>query len=140
MLKKTLTSLTLVVLSHLSYAQDNHIYQLDHVKWQPSGLKGAEMAILWGDESKGNAVWAFRLQPGVAIPPHIHSKDYWGFAVQGQWGHIDSRGKMVKTGQNAYVHITAHELHADKCLGPTACINIIQFAGSRDIIFPKSTK
>jgi len=140
MLKKITAALALCALASYAHAQDNHVFKLDRVNWQSAGLPGAEMAVLWGDEAQGTAVWAFRLQPGVAIPPHTHTKDYWGFAIQGQWAHIDDQGRTVATGQDAYVRIRADDLHADRCVGPQACINIIQFSGARDIVFPEAPK
>jgi hypothetical protein len=131
------TTLLLLATATFSHAHDQHIFKFDQVKWTPAGLDGAEMAILWGSESEGNAVWAFRLQPGVAIPAHTHSVDYWGFAIQGKWAHIDRNDRVVVTGQDAYVLIKGGELHADKCMGPEVCINIIQFKGPRDIQFPQ---
>lgn len=140
MLKQLSAALALAALSPLAAAHDGDVFRFDRVKWQPAGLKGAEMAVLWGDEARGTAVWAFRLQPGVAIPPHTHSNDYWGFAIQGRWGHIDSQGRTVVTAQDAYVRIRANESHADRCMGPEVCINIIQFNGQRDIVFPTAPK
>jgi hypothetical protein len=43
-----LTGLT--VLSPISSAHD--ILKFDQVKWQPAGLDGAEMAVLWGSEEE----------------------------------------------------------------------------------------
>lgn len=140
MMKQLTAALTLAALSTLAAAQDGDVFRFDRVQWQPAGLEGAEMAVLWGNEAQGTAVWAFRLQPGVAIPPHTHSKDYWGFAIQGRWGHIDSQGRTVVTAQDAYVRIRANESHADRCMGPEVCINVIQFNGQRDIIFPAAPK
>lgn len=138
MIKKLISTTAFAALSSLAQASDGHVFKLDQVQWQPAGLKGAEMAVLWGKESEGTAVWAFRLQPGVAIPAHTHSKDYWGFAVQGKWAHIDAEGKTEVTGQDAYVRIRGGDLHADRCLGPEVCINVIRFEGGRDIFFPAS--
>lgn len=118
-------------------ASDEHIFKFDDVNWQPAGLEGAEMAALWGSEEEGTAIWAFRLQPGVAIPVHTHSNSYWGIGIQGKWVHIDSKGNEVITEQDAYTLIRSGESHADRCAGPDVCINILDFQGKRDIIFPK---
>jgi anti-sigma factor ChrR (cupin superfamily) len=107
------------------------------IAWQQTGLDGAEMAILWGSEETGHAVWAFRIQPGVEIPPHTHGHDYRGIAVQGEWVHIDADGNAVATEQNAFALIRAGDLHSDRCKGPEVCINILDFDGPRDIIFPE---
>lgn len=114
-----------------------HVFRFDDVAWQETGLDGAEMAILWGSEEEGDAIWAFRIQPGVAIPPHTHSNDYWGIAVQGNWVHVDADGNEVVTGQDSYTRIRAGALHGDRCQGPEVCINILDFAGARDIAFPE---
>jgi anti-sigma factor ChrR (cupin superfamily) len=125
----------------LTYAgTEKHIFKFDDVQWKNAGLPGAEIAILWGNEEDGSAVYAFRLQPGVTIPAHTHSNDYWGFAIQGKWEHIDENGHKVVTGQNAYALIRAKTKHADRCVGPEVCINILDFVGTRDIIFSDTPK
>lgn len=136
MLKTIAAVLALAATTTFAQTQSSPVFKLDQVKWQPAGLEGAEMAMLWGDDAKGTAVWAFRLQPGVTIPPHTHSKDYWGFAIQGRWAHIDGNGRTEVTAQDAYVRIKANEPHGDSCVGPEVCINILQFQGPRDIHFP----
>jgi quercetin dioxygenase-like cupin family protein len=135
-----ITALAISSAALLAHAQEPNAYSFDKVQWQPAGLAGAEMAMLWGDESKGTAVWAFRLQPGVRIPAHTHSRDYWGFAIQGNWVHVDASGKEVITDQNAYAHIRANDMHGDRCAGPQVCINILKFEGPRDIFFPKTVQ
>lgn len=135
MLKKLITTAVLLCAALTSFAGDVHHF--DQVDWQPAGVKGVDMAILWGKEEDSTAVYAFRIQPGVVIPAHTHSRDYWGVAVQGKWVHIDANGKQVKTGQEAFVRVHGNDLHADSCAGPEACINLIDFDGARDIAFPK---
>ncbi|KAB0507603.1 hypothetical protein F7R05_28670 [Pseudomonas koreensis] len=130
--------MALSAIATLIHAQEGHVSPFDKVRWQNAGLPGAEMGVLWGRKADGTAVWAFRLQPGVAIPPHTHSRDYWGVAVQGRWEHIDQNGQAVVTRQDAYVHIRARDLHGDRCVGPVVCINLIRFTGPRDIQFPKA--
>lgn len=137
MLKPLLTAAALTFAASAAVADEQHIFMFDDVDWQPAGLEGAEMAILWGSEEDETAMWAFRLQPGVAIPAHTHSNDYWGFAIQGNWVHVDADGNEVITAQDSYALIKADEPHADRCDGPEVCINILDFDGARDIIFPE---
>jgi hypothetical protein len=54
----------------------------------------------------------------VIIPAHTHTRDYWGVAVQGTW-------------------VRGNDLHADSCEGPKPCINILDFDGARDMMFPE---
>ena len=131
MLKKFITTAMLLCASVTSFAGDVH--RFDQVDRQPAGVKGVDTAILWGNEEDSTAVYAFRIQPGVVIPAHTHSRDYWGVAVQGKWAHIDEKGKKVVTGQEAFVRIRANDTHADTCVGPKACINIVDFDGARDL-------
>lgn len=137
MFKEILAAAALMATATLAHAGDNHITRFDDVDWQPAGLDGAEMAILWGSEEEGTAIWAFRLQPGVAIPAHTHSNDYRGFAIQGNWVHIEADGNEVTTAQDSFALIKAGESHADRCAGPEVCINILDFDGARDIAFPE---
>lgn len=137
MLKTLLSACAFVIAAATAQAGDGHIVHFDDVAWQPAGLDGAEMAILWGSEDDSTAIWAFRLQPGVAIPAHIHSNTYRGFAIQGNWVHIDEKGYEITTAQDAYAVIGAGDRHADRCAGPEVCINILDFDGARDIAFPE---
>ena len=137
MLKTAFTAAAVLALTSIAHAGEDHIFKFDDVDWQPAGLEGAEMAILWGSEEDNDAIWAFRLQPGVYIPPHTHSNDYWGFAIQGNWVHIDEDGHEEVTDQGSFAFIKAGELHADRCAGPEVCINILDFDGTRDIAFPE---
>ncbi|WP_420546757.1 cupin domain-containing protein [Curvivirga sp.] len=118
-------------------AESDHVFKFDDVAWQETGLEGAQMAILWGKEEDNSAVFAFKIQPGVEIPPHLHANDYWGIAVQGNWVHIDEHGEEVSTAQEAYTLIRGGEAHSDRCAGPEVCINVLDFVGARDIVFPE---
>lgn len=134
----TLMAASVATTATIAFAGNGeHVFKFDDVAWQETGLDGAEMAVLWGREEDGNAIWAFRIQPGVGIPPHMHTNDYWGIAVQGRWVHIDKDGHEVATAQESFTRIRGGEMHADRCAGPEVCINVIDFAGARDITFPE---
>ncbi|KIC12128.1 hypothetical protein RA19_02440 [Leisingera sp. ANG-M1] len=137
MFKSILFASAIAATAAIAQAGEQHIVNFDDVDWQPAGLEGAEMAVLWGSEEESSAIWAFRLQPGVAIPAHTHSGTYRGFAIQGNWVHIDAEGQEEVTAQEAFAVIEAGELHADRCAGPGVCINILDFEGARDIAFPE---
>ena len=135
MFKKISTLAAALVLAATAQAGD--VFKFDQLNWQSAGMKGVDMTVLWGNEADSTAVYAFRIQPGVVIPAHTHTRDYWGVAVQGRWVHIDTQGKKVITGQESFVRIHSNDSHADSCAGPKACINIVDFDGARDIIFPQ---
>ncbi len=119
-----------------SFAEDmhEHIMNFDDVEWTQE-MEGAESAVIWGEEGEDNAIWAFRLQPGTAFPPHTHSDDYIGFSIQGNWVHIDEEGNEVTTSPGSFAIVKGGDVHADRCEGPEVCINLIQFDGVRDISF-----
>lgn len=124
-------------MTHADESSSDHLINFDDVAWQEAGLDGAEMAVLWGREDDNSAIYAFRIQPGVEIPSHTHSNDYWGIAVQGNWVHIDADGKEEVSAQGAYAHIRGGAQHSDRCAGPEVCINVLDFDGPRDIAFPE---
>ena len=117
--------------------EHKHVTPFNDVSWQNTGLEGVEMSVLWGNETDGSAIYAFRIQPGVAIPAHRHSNDYWGIAVQGKWEHTDAKGHTVITDETSFAYIKANDLHADRCVGPEVCINVLDFNGTRDFILPE---
>lgn len=96
MLKKLIA--TAATLSVAAVGHSAEVHRFDKVNWQPAGIKGVDMAVLWRKEEDGSAVYAFRIQPGVIIPAHTHTRDYWGVAVQGTWVHIDANGRKKRTG------------------------------------------
>ncbi len=128
---------TLAGVVHANETNSNHLINFDDVAWQETGLEGAQMAVLWGSDADNSTIYAFRIQPGVEIPPHTHRNDYWGVAVQGNWVHIDAAGHEDISAQGAYAHIRGGELHSDRCAGPEVCINLLDFDGARDIAFPE---
>jgi len=112
-----------------------HLINFDDVAWATIG-EGVEEAILWGSEEDNNAVWAFRMQPGVAFPLHSHTQDYHGLAVQGTWVHIDAEGNEAAAAQEAYAFVKGGEFHGDRCEGPEVCITLVDLDGPRDLHFP----
>lgn len=53
MLKGIFAALALTGLTVPSPVRSAHdIFKFDQVKWQPAGLDGAELAVLWGSEEE----------------------------------------------------------------------------------------
>ncbi|MGB3277696.1 MAG: hypothetical protein WBA92_00750 [Pseudorhodobacter sp.] len=113
-----------------------HFTNYDNLAWEQVA-EGAEAAILWGSEEDNDAVWAFRMQPGVAFPLHAHTHDYNGLAIQGNWVHIDAEGNEVATARNSFAFIKGGEFHGDRCEGPEVCITLVDLDGPRDLYFPE---
>ena len=73
------------------------------------------------------------MEPGVAIPMHVHTHDYWGMSIQGNWVHIEADGTEVPTAVGAYAFVEGGVPHADRCDGESPCIGLLDFAGPRDV-------
>lgn len=113
-----------------------HIVNVDDVAWTEIS-PGAEQAVFWGSEEEGNAIWAFRMQPGVEFPLHAHTHDYHGIALQGNWTHIAADGSTQTHGQEAFAYVKGGEFHGDRCEGPEVCITLVDLDGPRDLYFPQ---
>ncbi|NVK31663.1 MAG: hypothetical protein HWE20_11695 [Gammaproteobacteria bacterium] len=135
MLKKLIPALALT-LSFAAQAEDSHghVVNFDDAAWSQIG-EGVEEAVLWGSEEAGDAMWAFRMQPGVEFPLHAHSNDYHGIAIQGNWTHIDAEGNEATHGQDAFAFVKGGDFHGDRCAGPEVCITLVDLDGKRDMYF-----
>lgn len=137
LLKKiSMSFAALAVTASAAFAGEGHISKYDDLAWQ-TVAPGAEAVILWGSEEKGDAVWAFRMQPGVSFPMHMHTNDYYGLAIQGNWVHIDKDGHEATTAQASFAFVKGGEKHADRCEGPEVCITLVDLDGKRDLLFPE---
>ena len=130
MMKLLIIAATTTLLTAAALAQD-HDQAPDHfafedVEWTYAPLPGLALAQAWGDAETGEA-WLLKLDPGVEIPRHTHSHDYWGLGVQGTWVHIDAEGAEVASGPGDYSLIHAGEVHADRCDGDAPCIALLSF-------------
>jgi len=110
---------------------DTHV-ALDAVAWEDAPLPGVQLALVWGDDATG-ARWLIKMDPGVALPMHTHTHDYWGLSISGTWVHIEADGTEVATGPGDYALVRGGEVHADRCDGDVPCIGLLDFAGPRDV-------
>ncbi len=105
---------------------------LENVEWVDAPLPGVQIALAWGDDATG-AAWLFKMEPGVALPMHTHTHDYWGLTIQGTWVHIESDGTEVATGSGDYSLVRGGVAHGDRCDSDIPCIGLLDFTGPRDV-------
>ncbi|PXW67565.1 hypothetical protein C7964_106140 [Loktanella sp. PT4BL] len=134
---KTLIAATAATLLTTFATADGHGHgamhvALENVAWEDAPLPGVQLALAWGEDATG-ATWLFKMEPGVALPMHTHSSDYWGLTIQGNWVHIEGEGTEVPTGPGDYALVPAGEPHADRCDSDVECIFLLDFAGPRDV-------
>ncbi len=118
------------------HAHDHTLVTPASAPWQETGLPGVQLALAWGSEEAGDAVWLLRMAPGVALPAHTHTNDYWGLTVQGNWVHIHEDGSETASAPGDYTRVPGGVLHGDRCDGDIPCIGLLDFDGIRDAIFP----
>lgn len=113
-----------------------HHVALKDVEWFDAPIPGVQLAHLWGEDKTG-ARWFFKMEPGVALPMHTHTHDYWGMTIQGNWVHIEANGTEVPTQIGDYSFVKGGVAHADRCDSDIPCIGILDFAGPRDVALAK---
>ncbi|WP_439122341.1 cupin domain-containing protein [Marivita sp.] len=134
---KTLISAVAAALISTSVMAESHSHggahvSLDTVEWVDAPIPGVQLALAWGNDATG-AAWLIKMGPGVALPMHIHTHDYWGLSIQGNWVHIEEDGTEVPTGAGDYAFVKGGVVHADRCDGDVPCIGLLDFAGPRDV-------
>lgn len=125
------TALALTLATAAFAGGENHV-ALSGVDWVDAPIPGVQLAHAWGDDATG-ARWLIKMDPGVALPMHTHTHDYWGLSIQGTWVHIETDGTEVATGPGDYSLVTGGVAHADRCDGDIPCIGLLDFAGPRDV-------
>ena len=109
-----------------------HHVAFENVEWFDGPAPGVQLAHLWGDDETG-ARYFFKLEPGVAVPMHVHTHDYWGMTIQGNWVHIEADGTEVPTAAADYAFVEGGVGHADRCDGDIPCLGLIDFSGPLDL-------
>jgi quercetin dioxygenase-like cupin family protein len=114
---KTLIA-TAATLWATSVFADNHSHEhgeahvaLNNVEWVDAPIPGVQLALAWGDDANG-ATWLLKMDPGVVLPMHTHTHDYWGLSIAGTWVHIETDGTEVVTSAGDYSLVNGGEVHA----------------------------
>ncbi len=140
MLRTLVAAAAATLISNTAFAESHghggtHVALAD-VKWEDAPLPGVQFAIAWGEDATG-AAWLFKIDPGVALPMHTHTSDYWGLTISGTWVHIEADGTEAPTGPGDYAFVKGGDVHADRCDGDAPCIFLLDFAGPRDVALAK---
>ncbi|MFK8076590.1 MAG: cupin domain-containing protein [Granulosicoccus sp.] len=130
----TFAALTLIATTAMSGddGHNEHHVALENVAWFDAPIPGVQLAHVWGDDKTG-ARWYFKMAPGVEVPMHTHTHDYWGMTLQGNWVHIEADGTEVPTSMGDYALVEGGVPHADRCDSDIPCIGLLDFAGPRDV-------
>ena len=110
---------------------ENHV-SLENVGWVDAPIPGVQLALAWGDDATG-AAWLFKMDPGVVLPMHTHTHDYWGLSIAGTWVHIEADGTEVSTVPGDYSLIEGGVVHGDRCDSDVPSVGLLDFTGPRDV-------
>lgn len=132
MMKALIAAAAATLLTTAVLAEGETHVALGAVEWVDAPIPGVQLALAWGDDATG-AAWLIKMDPGVALPMHTHTHDYWGLSVQGTWVHIEADGTEVATGPGDYSLVRGGAVHADRCDSDVPCIGLLDFAGPRDV-------
>jgi quercetin dioxygenase-like cupin family protein len=103
------------------------IIKADAVKWSPGtgALKGAQIAVLYGDPNKAGSQYAMRLKlpDGTAIGPHTHANMEQVTVISGTFlvgvGKKVDAAKMIALPAGSFVEVPAGLPHYARAQGET---------------------
>jgi hypothetical protein len=123
--------------AHSASAKGISVTQPSEVKWTPmnpqAGDKGPQLAVVFGDPSKGPFGALMKFPAGTRPGPHIHSSDYWGVVVSGQMADFAAggdEGKAVAAG--GYYFQPARVPHDNHCVEGSDCVLFVYMPHALD--------
>jgi len=127
----------------LSFGADQTIVDVGKVAWSPlevEGLaKGAEIAVLRGDLSKGQAEALLRFPPGYVVPNHSHTSDELYIWISGGFTLIAHDGTRTPFAGPAYISFPGNAPpHGLECGEGAPCVLYLKYSRPFDIqYFPE---
>jgi len=127
----------------LSFGKDQTIVDIGKVVWGPlevEGLpKGAEIAVLRGDLSKGDAEALLRFPAGYKVPNHSHTSDELYVWLSGAFTLIAHEGTRTPFAGPAYISFPGNAPpHGLECGESAPCVLYLKLSRPFDIqYFPE---
>ncbi len=92
------------------------------------GMKGAQMAPLWGDMKKGAYGVLFKWAPGFDAGWHTHSHPLRDVVAQGTFTlETESSGGVKELGPGSYIYNPAKSRHRSGCkAGGAECVFLVE--------------
>ena len=100
------------------------------------GMKGAQMALLWGDMKKGAYGVLFKWAPGFDAGWHTHSHPLRDVVAQGTFTlETESSGGVKELGPGSYIDNPAKSRHRSGCkAGGAECVFLVTQSAAFDLI------
>lgn len=127
----------------LSFGKDQTIVDLTKIVWSPlkvDGLpSGAEIAVLRGDLSKGEAEALLKFPPGYKVPNHSHTSDEVYIWVNGAFTLIAHDGTRTAFSGPAYISFPGNAPpHGLECGNVAPCVLYLKYSRPFDVqYFPE---
>jgi hypothetical protein len=103
------------------------------VPLDPAHPNEAQIAVLWGDPTKGPSAMRFRVEKYTGAL-HYHTSGYDLVLLEGQmkhWGEGQREAEVQPLGPGSYWHQPGLQPHGDSCL-TDECLMFIKWEGKRD--------
>ena len=100
------------------------------------GMKGAQMAPLWGDMKKGAYGVLFKWVPGFSAGWHTHTYPLGDVVVQGTLTlETESSSGVKELGPGSYIHNPAKTRHRSGCkAGGAECVFLVTQNAAFDLV------
>lgn len=113
---------------------------VESVAWAPvfpDQPAGPAMAVLWGDPKKGPVGFLVRFPAGALVPFHVHSSDYRGMVLSGEFSHSAGKERSVVLAPGSYWSQRGRLPHANACSAAGPCVVYLTATKGFDLTFVK---
>lgn len=95
----------------------------DQMKWMDDpDVKGAKIAVLWGDPSKGPAGVIQKWAAGTTAPEHWHGATIRGVGISGDLTVTPTSGDAIHLTAGSYGVVPAMARHTTECKAGADCV------------------
>jgi len=113
---------------------------VESVAWAPvfpDQPAGPAMAVLWGDPKTGPVGFLVRFPAGTVLPLHVHSSDYRGMVISGEFSHTAGKERAAMLAPGSYWSQRGKLPHANACSAAGPCVVYLTATKGFDLTFVK---